>query len=346
VRILIAEDSPTQLAYLQLLLERDGSFSVVGTAVDGMEAVEKAAQLRPDIVLMDFKMPRMNGVEATRAIMERTPVPIVITSAGLLPQDVALAIAALESGAMAVVAKPMDPLDPAHDRQTIDLLQTLKLMSEVKVVRRWTHAMQATTPPVAPVRKMALEVIAMGGSSGAPGVFGSILAGLPGDLPPILLVQHMAAGFIEGFTLWLAQKTTLKVCIAKAGIEALRGTVYVAPEGRHLAVSPERRILLEPDPPELGFRPSINHLFRSVAGSFGSSAMGVILTGMGQDGVAGLTELHRAGGITVAQDEASCVVFGMPRVAIRQDCVTHILPPAGIANLIRSNYLGHRTQAR
>lgn len=338
MRILLVEDSPVQLAFLQFLLERDGSFSVVGTAVDGVEAVEKTAELRPDVVLMDYYMPRMNGLEATRAIMERTPVPIVITSAGLKPQDAALAIAALDCGAMAVVAKPTNPIDPAHEDQAAELLQTLKLMSEVKVVRRWTKAAapRPASSAAAEPRK-AVEVIALGGSTGGPGVIGGILAALPGDLPaPIVLVQHMAAGFIEGFALWLATRTPLTVRVAQPGLEARAGTVYVAPEGWHLAISPDRRIRLELGAPEAGFRPSINHLFRSVARSFAASAMGVILTGMGQDGVAGLAELHRVGGITVAQDEASCTVFGMPRAAIRRNCVGHVLPPEGIANLIRS----------
>jgi two-component system chemotaxis response regulator CheB len=210
-------------------------------------------------------------------------------------------------------------------------------MSEVKVVRRWAPAAQKSGRiSTADGRVKTVNMIALGGSTGAPGVIGNILAALPADFPiPILVVQHMAIGFMEGFALWLDRTTPLRVRIARSGEEAMPGTVYVAPDDRHMAIQPNCHIQFQSGPPEEGFRPSVNYLFRSVAESFGGSGMAVLLTGMGRDGVDGLAQLHQAGGVTVAQNEASCVAFGMPREAIRRNCAAHVLPPDGIAKLIQ-----------
>jgi two-component system chemotaxis response regulator CheB len=344
MRILIAEDSPVQLAFLQFLLEGYAEFTVIGAAVDGAEAVEMVARLRPDIVLMDYHMPRMNGVEATREIMQRTPVPIVIASAGLLPNDVALSIEALRCGALAVVVKPTDPAHPYHQKQVAELVQALRLMSEIKVVRRWAQTPKKPEgQSFGAARGKTVKIIALGGSTGAPAVIGNTLAALPADFPvPILVVQHMAHGFMDGFALWLDKTSALQVRIAKSGEEVLPGTVYVAPDDLHMTIGSDRRIQLRIAPPEEGFRPSISYLFRSIAESFGGSGMAVLLTGMGRDGVDGLVKLHRAGGVTVAQDEATCVAFGMPREAIRQNCVDHVLAPDEIAKLIKLNAMGVR----
>ena len=337
IRILIAEDSPVQLAVLRFVLEEDGGFTVLGTAGDGSEAVAMAAKLRPDIILMDYHMPRMNGVEATREIMRRTPVPIVIASAGLQPNDVALSIEALRCGALAVTVKPTDLADSNHTRHATELVQTLNLMSEVKVVRRWAPASEQPGKPLAvPKRRKTVKIIAIGGSTGAPAVIGNILAALPANFPiPIVLVQHMAVGFMEGFALWLNQKSAVTVRIAKSGEEILPATAYVAPDDVHLTVGPDGRLQLQSAPPEQGFRPSVNYLFRSIAKSYGTTGMAILLTGMGCDGVDGLVNLRRTGGITIAQDEASCVAFGMPREAIQQNCVDYVLSPQGIVELMR-----------
>ena len=338
IRILVVEDSPVQRELLLHLLAEDGGFEVVGTAKDGREAVEMAARLKPAIVLMDYHLPHIDGIEATRQIMEQSPVPIVIASATIEPDDVAFTFDAVRNGALSVVMKPPGPHMPRHARLAADMLRSLKLMSEVRVVRRWPR-LQAPLPavPAVAARGEPVALVALGASTGGPVTVSQILAALPAELPvPLLLVQHLAAGFTTGFATWLGQKTPLKVRVAEAGLKAEAGTVYLGPDGFHLGVAGNRSLTLSKSPPEEGFRPSINRLFRSVAKACGRSAMGVILTGMGQDGVAGLEEMRRAGSVTVAQDEESSVVFGMPREAIRRDVVDHILSPAQIVSLIRA----------
>lgn len=336
IRILIAEDSPVQRELLLFLLEEDGGFVVVGTARDGVEAVEMAASLRPDIVLMDYHMPRMNGAEATREIMAATPVPIVIASATVVPEDVAITFETLRNGALSMVVKPVDMEDPGHERQVGVLLQTLKLMAEVKVVRRWSNG---RPPPVAArpaaTRRDGLAFIAIGGSTGAPGVISQILMGLPAGMrAPIAIVQHMATGFAPGFAAWLDQKAPCPVRLAEGGMLAQAGTVYIAPDAAQLSIEPNGRFRLRSGSSDDAFCPSINHLFHSVAATYGPRSMGVLLTGMGRDGVAGLHAIRAAGGVTAVQDEQSCVVFGMPGVAVQEDATDHVLPPAGLAAMI------------
>jgi two-component system chemotaxis response regulator CheB len=182
--------------------------------------------------------------------------------------------------------------------------------------------------------------VAIGGSTGAPAVISQILTALPGDLrAPVLIVQHMARGFCTGFVEWLDGKTALRVKIAEAGERALPGCAYVAPDDRHLGIDAGGRLILQDGEPQDGFRPSISALFRSIAASRRHRAIGVILTGMGRDGVAGMLELKRAGGLTIAQDEQSCVVFGMPREAIRHEAADHVLMPSDIVAMIRATVL-------
>jgi two-component system chemotaxis response regulator CheB len=338
IRLLIVEDSPVQREVLRYVLEESGAFEIVGTAGDGQEAVEMTEQLRPDIVLMDCHMPKVGGIEATRRIMGRCPTPIVIVSASLQPDDVELTFDAIKSGALAVLAKPIALTSPGNDQAANEMITTLKLMSEVTVVGRRFTAREATLtslqPPQRPVR-----LIAIGGSTGAPGVVADLLAATGQGKPPILIVQHMARGFVSGFAGWLAARSGLTVVVAEHAQQCLPGTVYVAPDDAHLGVRRDGRIHLDQEVLEEGFRPSVSHLFRSVAGAYGPDALGILLTGMGRDGASGLLEMHRAGALTAAQDEDSSVVFGMPREAIRLGAAQHVLPPADLAALIKASTL-------
>ena len=336
IRILIVEDSPVQRELLSFLIEEDGQFKIVGCAVDGEEGVAMAASLRPDVVLMDYHLPKLNGSEATRRIMESTPVPVVITSSSLMAEDVAVAFDAVRAGALAVCLKPTAITSPDHARMVAELLRTLKLMAEVKVVRRWPRAV---TPAAVPVKKLdsrrQFDLIAIGGSTGAPAVIGEFLAAMPADLrAPVLVVQHMARGFSAGFVQWLNAKTSLNVKLAVNHERLSPASVYIAPDDRHLGIDTQRRIVLGVSEPENGFRPSISYLFHSVAAVAGSKAIAIILTGMGRDGVSGLKAIRDAGGMTFAQDESSCVVFGMPQEAIRQGAAEHVLNPRDIAQTV------------
>jgi two-component system chemotaxis response regulator CheB len=324
-RVLIVEDSAVQREFLKFVLE-DAGFDVVGTANDGEDGVAKAQALRPDVILMDAHMPKLDGIGATQRIMETCPTPIVIASASAAGNEAQLTFEALRSGALAVVNK----------RLADELTRTLTLMADVKVVRRWPGRAQPA-PAVAPDgARGSVDVVAIVGSTGAPAAIGEILAGITASRPPpIVVVQHIAEGFVLGFAAWLRTRTRLDVQLATGGTLMQPATVYLAPDGAQLTIAADGRLSLDPDAaPEDGFRPSGTVLLRSVARSFGRRAIGIVLTGMGRDGVAGLEELRRAGGVTVAQDEASSVVFGMPREAA--SAARYVLPPEAIASLIVS----------
>ncbi|MDD5558922.1 chemotaxis-specific protein-glutamate methyltransferase CheB [Candidatus Methylomirabilis sp.] len=352
IRILVADDSATVREYLAFLLDQDPALQVVGKARDGLDALEQAERLKPDVIVMDVHMPRMNGYEATRQIMERVPTPIVMVSASSTRYEAATAFEALKAGALTVVEKPTGQDHPTQAESVRRLVQTVKLMAEVKVIRRWPRTrdwgsgvrdrgliseLPSPSPrPLAP-GSQKIRLIAIGGSTGAPQVINDILARLPRELgAPILIVQHIAPGFTGGFADWLAQGTRLAVKLAESGEATRPGTVYLAPEGFQTGITTEGRIRLTRESAEEGFCPSASYLFQSVAEAYGRSAIGILMTGMGRDGAAGLKRLREAGGVTIAQDEESCVIFGMPQEAIRQGAVEHVLSPEQIVGAIRS----------
>ena len=339
IRVLIVEDSPVEQELLRHLLDADPQLEVVGVAGDGEQAIAEVARLQPDLVTMDIHMPRLNGFDTTRRIMEQHPVPIVIVSGSFSRRDLDKTFRAMEAGALALVRKPRGIGHPAHQQDVRELLDTVKAMAEVTVIRRWPPQRREVSPPQplpAPPRKAeALSVIAIGASTGGPTTLRQILELLPSDLPvPLLVVQHMAKGFTTGLADWLAATTGLSVHLARNGETPLPGHVYLAPDNVHLQLGPDRRLRLCADPPENGLRPAVASLFRSVAASCGPHAMGILLTGMGRDGAAELGDIRRQGGVTVAQDEGSAIVFGMPGEAVRIGAAEFVLPPGRIAQLI------------
>ncbi|MGH7715967.1 MAG: chemotaxis protein CheB [Vulcanimicrobiaceae bacterium] len=337
IRVLLAEDSAVQREFLSYVLETAETFEIVGKAVDGAEAIKLAGETKPDVILMDCHMPKVDGIEATRIIMETCPVPIVVASARSGAREVQLTFDAIQNGALAVVSKPPSIDSPDFDHVTDELIRTLRLMSDVKVVRRWPRDKRSPAARERPRTLPSTKVIVVAGSTGAPGVMAEILRGLGrGSWPPILLVQHIAQGFVEGFALWLASHTGIEVKVAADSMTAMPGCVYIAPDGAQMSIERPSVIKLDNNAPaEDGFCPSGTFLLRSAARNFGRLAMGIVLTGMGRDGVAGLVELQRAGAVTVAQDEESCVVFGMSKEAIEANAAVHVLAPDGIVNLIK-----------
>ncbi|WP_439814663.1 chemotaxis protein CheB [Zavarzinia sp. CC-PAN008] len=334
IRILLVEDSPLQRAVLADILGHAGDMLVVGEAADGLEAVREAERLRPDLILMDFHMPGLDGAGATRRIMEECPTPIVICSATLVPGDLEPGFEALRRGALAVVQKPVAPHVPGFDSLAGSLVRTVRLMSEVKVVRRWPERSAGAHPAGEAILRRR-RIIAIGGSTGAPGVIAEILGSLAPALSiPVLVVQHMSNGFIDGFARWLGETARLPVSIADQGVRVQGGHVYLAPDDRHLGIAADGTLRLADDPPEHGFRPSVSYLLRSVASAYGAQAIGVVLSGMGTDGAEGLAMVRRQGGLTMVQDSASSVVFGMPGEAIRRNAAIHVLNPAALADTI------------
>ena len=338
IRVLVAEDSAVTREYLAYLLGEDPEIEVVAAVKDGQEALEEAKRLKPDLILMDVHMPRMNGYEATRRIMEEVPVPIVMVSASLSRDETAMTFQALQAGALTVAEKPPGLDHPDHAAMARRLVETVKSMAEVKVVRRWPRRERHTAPP-RPARPSPrkVQLIVIGASTGGPAALSEILRGLPGDLSvPVLVVQHIAAGFVVGLAEWLGKQTPLTVKLAEAEETARPGVVYVAPDGWQMGVTKDFRIRLTKEPSLNGFCPSVDYLFRSVAEFHGQSAIGVLLTGMGRDGAEGLLRLRQAGGVSIAQDEESSVVFGMPGEAVRIGAPDYVLTPDEIAKTIRS----------
>jgi len=311
----------------------------VGIANNGEEALEAVKQKRPDVITMDIHMPRVDGFEATRTIMEVAPTPIVIVTGSLKTKEISSSFLAVEAGALAVVLRPPWIGHPEHETAAGELIRMVKLMSEIRVVKRRPVVKRRAPLQMEKmeVRKAVAEIhaIAIGASTGGPPVLKQILSGLPRDLPvPVLMVQHIAAGFTKGFVEWLYDTTRFPVHIALHGEYPLPGHGYVAPDGFHLGIGNGPRIILSDHAPENGLRPSVAYLFRSVAQTLGPRAVGVLLTGMGRDGAAELKEMKDRGAVTIVQDEESSIIFGMPGEAVALNAHTHILPPDKIATLL------------
>jgi two-component system chemotaxis response regulator CheB len=343
IRVLVVEDSPVVREFLVHILSSEPEIRVVATASNGEEALEEVERVKPDVVTMDIHMPKMNGLEASRRIMQTHPTPIVIVSGTSNLREATKTFHAMEAGALAVVPRPEGIGHPNHRQEAAQLIQTVKLMSEVKVVRRWARPPRGSAAaPVLPPREVAprplpneVQVVAIGASTGGPLVLQTIFADLPRDFSvPILVVQHMAAGFIAGFVEWIAQTSSLPVSVARHGEPLLPGHAYLAPDGFQMKVGMGGRVLLTADQPENGLRPSVSSLFRSVAEIYGRRAIGILLTGMGKDGAEELRVMKEKGAITIAQDKESSVVHGMPGEAINLDAATYVLPPGRIAEVL------------
>lgn len=335
IRVLIVDDSQVTRMLLAHLIEQDPTLQVAGAVGRGDQAVAFVQASPPDVVLMDIHMDGMDGFEATRTIMESRPVPIVMCSAVTDVHAVATAFRVYEAGAVALLEKPVGGEHPDHARLAKELLQTLRLMSEVKVVRRWARKPLSKPPLKPPAPSDDIEFVAVGASTGGPPALQTLLGGLDKDFPvPIVVVQHISAGFLPGLSEWLGQTTALQVQIAAHGIEARPGHVYLAPDDVHLAVGERRRLRLERGIPENGLRPAVDHLFHSIARCCGRHAVGILLTGMGRDGARGLQAMHELGATTLVQDRASSVVYGMPGEAVALGAASQVLPLDRIADAL------------
>ena len=351
IRVLVVEDSPTARALLVDMLESDPMIRVVGEAASGRQAIARAAELLPDLITMDVHMPDGDGLEATRVIMRSAPTPIIVVSA-LAAADVELSLEATRAGALLVLPKPEGPSSPGFDAQRAQLVSMVKAMAQVKVVRRWggpaasggriATSLTPARPMIALDRQPAAgtatrrpRLVAIGASTGGPAALRDILSAIPAQFPvPILIVQHIAHGFVNGLAQWLDGASPLRVRVAEPGEIAIPGSVFIAPDNRHLGVTLSGsviRTVLSDAAPTGAFRPSATNLFHSAGLALGAELLAVILTGMGDDGVAGLRTVHDRGGHVVAQDEASSVIYGMPREAVHAGVVHEILSLAAIA---------------
>jgi len=333
INVLIANGSVTERAALVKLLRLDPEIHVIGEASHSVEALEMVKRLRPQIIVMGVHLPASGGFSATKEVMIEAPTPIVIVSSHYDVREVTVSMQALSVGALAVHAKPLGPDDPNFVEQTKEFLRALHTMSQVHVIR---HARKPGTPipPVTRIRPASgrCRAVAIAVSTGGPAALRDIFQTLPANYPvPVLVVQHISRGFVEGLAAWLNAVSAVRVKVAVQGERLQPRTVYLAPDDRHLGVTPDgEQVYLAEDPPIKGFRPSGTYLFESVAKAFGANVVGVIMTGMGDDGVAGLRAIHAAGGPIIAQDEESSVVFGMPARAIDAGLADVVLPLTAI----------------
>ena len=327
-RILIVEDSPTASLLLESILTSDPNNQIVGKAKNGEEGLSLALKLKPDLITIDIHMPGMNGLELTRQIMAQIPTPIVIVSSSVNPGEVKLSFQAIQAGALVILQKPSGPAHPQYARQASELLRTVRLMADIKVFkRRIKRSIPIPPSPVIPRAAQEIKVIAICASTGGPAALAHILLQLPKDIPvPIMIVQHIAENFDRGFADWLSTTTGFTCALARDGQRMSAGEVLLAPHGSHLGVNSSKRVVLDQSDPIGEFRPSATYLFQSVSRVYGPHALAVILTGMGRDGALGLSDFHQNGGYVIAQDEISCIVYGMPKEAVALGTVDCILP--------------------
>ena len=351
IKVLVVDDSALMRKLIPAILARDAAIEVVGTAMDGAFALKKIQELRPDVVTLDLEMPRMDGMETLRLIMKSAPVPVILFSTHS-KEGAYSTFKALALGAVDFVAKPQDAavghLDAIADQ----------LIEKIKVAKRAAgHRLPPAVVSESPVglkKKPGLAVppnriIAIGISTGGPNALQFMLSQLPADFPSsILIVQHMPEGFTEMFARRLDECSALDVHEARSGDLLLAGRVLLCPGNRHMMVRRMPRgemVVLNDAAPVNGHRPSVDVLFHSVAQEFGLTGVGVLMTGMGDDGAAGLGAIKAAGGMTIAQSEESCVVSGMPRAAITKGYANRIVPLDGLAAHLSSQYGTEKTNS-
>jgi two-component system chemotaxis response regulator CheB len=336
IRVLIVDDSALVRKILSEELSREPDIQVVGTAVDPYVAREKILQLKPDVLTLDVEMPRMDGLTFLEKLMRHFPIPVVVVSS-LTPRNSEGAIRALSLGAVEVIAKPGSALSiPDVGRQLV------RAVRAASVARLERHAPPPVAPPVTAGRHLAElrathAVLAIGASTGGTRAIESVLTALPPDAPSTLIVQHMPEGFTASFAERLNSVCALQVREAKDGDRVGSGLALVAPGNRHMLLERSGAhflVRLRSGPPVHHQRPAVDVLFHSVARSAGRNSVGALLTGMGADGAAGLLAMREAGAHTIAQDEKSSVVFGMPKEAIRVGAACEVLSLARVPNAL------------
>ncbi len=338
VRLVLVDDSSTVRAVLRRLLSPAVGIEVVGEAADGAVAVEVVLRTRPDAVIMDVEMPVVDGFTATERIMAVRPTPILILSSRANRDHVRTAFEAIRRGAVEVLGKPEDTA--GWERFARTLPETVRQLSAVRPSRPAWTAPAAAVPAV--LLRRELRWVAVGASTGGPGALRELIGALPERMPAsLLVVQHIAQGFESGMADWLATLLSRDVRLAREGETVPAGAVRLAPSGSHLLLDEGGRTRLDAaTPPRRGHRPSVDELLLSCARNHGSRVAGVLLSGMGSDGVEGLTALKAAGALTLVQDEATSVVFGMPRAALECGAADMALPPARIAAELARCWLG------
>lgn len=345
VKVLLVEDSPVVLAILKKILAAASEIEVVGTASNGQEALDKIPELQPTVICTDLHMRKMDGLEFTKQVMAKHPLPILVISSSVRESDTSTIFQLLQAGAVDVFPKPAMGMPSDYDRVKQELITKIKVLSGVSVFTKPLKQPISSTSaqPLVQGRILgsysglsSIRMVAVGASTGGPQALQKLFSQIPNHFPaPIICTQHISEGFLHGLVSWLAAECQVKVKIAQDGEIPTPGTIYFAPEKNHLELNSlgkftYNRLTGIVD----GHCPSATVMFKSATQFYGKGTMGILLTGMGKDGAAGMQAIAQAGGTTIAQDEASCIVFGMPKEAIALGAVQHILPIQSIAPFV------------
>lgn len=331
IKVLVVDDSRVSQEVLLHIIQSDPGLKVVGFANNGDQALQWLQKNDCDVITMDIKMPFLNGFEVTAKVMEVKPTPIVVISSSYTTADRQMSFKALEVGALAILEKPVSVQEKEYQQQAEEIIATIKSIADIKVSKR------------IPQKKTLNEIkaVAIGASLGGPLAIAELLSAIPGHFPvPIFIVQHIATGFADGFARWLQEKTELQVYLAKDKEQAKAGCAYIAADSFQMEIKKGDIISLQ-DPLQTKLQPSVGNLFKSMAETYGSHCIGVILTGMGKDGARELLLMKEKGAATIAQDEASCLMYGMPKEAVLLGAATHVLPLQKIAPTLNSMVIGY-----
>ena len=347
IRVLLVEDSPVALEVLKKILQQSPQIEIVGTARSGVEALALLPQVDPQVICTDLHMPHMDGLELTVEIMDRCPLPILVISISVQAEDSQQVFRLLDAGAVDIFPKPIAGLNADNLALNQALIDKIRVLSGVKVFRKKRMSATPTQhlmPPM-PLRSHLAhinpKIVAIGASTGGPNALHTLFSKLPKEFPPVICVQHISTGFLQGLIDWLQKDCALSITIAQSGQFPEPGQIYFPPEHCHLTLNAQGQFVHLDWPLVNGHRPSITVTFDAIAQYYGQHAVGILLTGMGDDGALGLYSLAQVGGLTIAQDEATCVIFGMPKVAIDLGAAHQILPIEAIAptliNLVQSH---------
>ncbi|TBR61350.1 chemotaxis-specific protein-glutamate methyltransferase CheB [Mastigocladus laminosus UU774] len=351
IRVLLVEDSQIALVLLKRVLTSSPEIEVVGEACTGLEALELIPKVEPDVICTDFHMPYMNGLELTTEVMALYPRPILVISVSVQTDDSKNIFQLLEAGAVDIFPKPSIGLVADDEEFKQELINKIKILSGVKVFRKkrklttQRQSLQAENLAGLSSRSLAKpKLVVIGASTGGPQALKEILTKLPSNFPlPLICVQHIYLGFLQGLIDWLAVDCRLPIQIAQLGDIPQPGRIYFPPEQQHLELDQRGRFIYSDSPPIAGHRPSVTVTFASVAKFYRQACVGILLTGMGRDGAEGMQAIAQAGGFTIAQDEASSVVFGMPKAAVELGAAQQVLPIQAIAPrllaLLQNNFI-------
>lgn len=342
IKVLLVEDSKISLVILRRILNEFPQIEVVGEAQNGIEALILISQVKPDVICTDLHMPQMDGLELTTEVMSRNPIPILVLSVSVQQEDTHHIFSVLEAGAVDICPKPLAGLTTENQQFKRELINKISVISGVRVFKRQRKYLPQKLLvnfnglTAAPVNSYPIpKIIGIGTSTGGPLALQEIFSQLPANFSvPILCVQHICQGFLQGLIDWLSPTCQLPIKIAKSGNMPKPGVIYFPPEQHHLQLDKQGNFICSNAPPLDGHRPSVTVTFESMAKVYGKRSTGILLTGMGKDGVQGMLAIAKAGGLTIAQDEETSVIFGMPKEAIDLGAVREVLPLGAIASML------------